>query len=184
MDVPAGDHGEVVRFPVLRSDLREDLREGDARGHGDAELLFDRSPHLLCDRFVRTVVGPPEACQVHEGLVDGVFLNVRGEAPQDLEHAHGKEAVGLVIRRQDDRVGAKLLHVREPHATRYAAGLGLVRGSGHDAALLAGDDRTALQLRVDGLLAGSEEGVGVEMHDGLGPGGEGNELVVHVRFTA
>ena len=141
MDVPARDHGEAVRFFVLRADLREDLRERDAGGHGDAEFLLDRGPHLLGDGFVGPVVGPSETCEVYEGLVDGVFLNVGGEAPQDLEHAHRKKAVGLVIRREDDRVGAELLHVREPHTPRNAPGLGLIGGRGNDAALLAGDDR-------------------------------------------
>ena len=108
------------------------------------------------------------------------YSSTSGEnLPQDLEHADREEAVGLVVGGQDDGVGAELLHVPEPHPALHAPGLGLVARRGHDAALLAGDHGPAAQLGVDRLLAGREKGVGVQVEDGPGPGGKGNELVVH-----
>ncbi len=181
MDVSPGDHGEAVRFLMLRADLRQDLGEADADRHGDPQLCLDRLSHLLGDRLVGPVKAPPEAGEIDKGLVDGVFLDIGREPPHDLEHPYGKEAVGLVVGRQDHRVGTELLHLGEAYAALHAARLCFVARGRHDPALLAGDHRPALELRVDRLLAGCKERIGIEMEDGLRPGGNGEGLIVHSR---
>ncbi len=38
-----------------------------------------------------------------KSLVDGIFLDIRREAAHDGKHPPGKQAVGFMVRRQDDQ---------------------------------------------------------------------------------
>ncbi len=184
MDLAAGDHGQAVGFVVLRSDLGQHLGQAHPGRDRDAQFLPDGRAHLFGDRFIRAVKASPQPGQVHEGLVDGVLLDIGRKTAQDLEHADREEAVGLVVGGEDHSIRAELFHVPEPHTAGNPPGLGLVAGRRHNAALLAGHDGPAAQLGVDGLLAGREERVAVDVHDGPRPGGEGEELIVHIVHLA
>jgi hypothetical protein len=89
------------------------------------------------------------------------------------------ERLGSRSPRKDNGVGADLLHIRKPHPARNALGLGLVGGRGDNTTLLAANYRTTFKLGMDRLLAGSEERVGIDVEDGLGPGRDGEGLGSH-----
>src|SRR5512139_221811 len=160
-------------FIVLRPYLRQDLRETDANRYRDTQFRLYRILHLLCDQSVGAVKRPPQAGKIYECLIYRIFLDVWREAPEYLEHPDGKEAVGLVIRRDDYGVRADLLHIIEAHTPRYPFRLRLVAGRRDDPPLLAGYYRPSPEFRMHSLLAGRKKGIGIQMEDRLRPGTDG-----------
>jgi len=173
MDLPARNESEAVGFFMFGTDLRKHLREAHADRYGKAQLLFYRALDLLCYHTIGAVKGPAQAGEVHKCLVNGIFFNVRRKAPEYPEHAHGEEAVGLIVGWKDHGIRADLFDIREPYPPLDTPRLCLIACSCHNAPLFSGYDRPSPEFRVYCLLAGRKEGVCVNMQDGLRPGTDG-----------
>ena len=183
MYISSRDESDTVRLVMFRPYLRKDLGEAHTDRDGDTELFFYRLLHLFGDHGVRAMETSPEAGEVHKRLVYGVFLNVRRKTPENPEHPHRKQAVCLIIRGDNDRIRADLPDLEEPHAPLHAARLCLITGSSHNAPLLPCYDRSSPEFRVHSLFAGSKEGVGINVEDGLGPGPDSQGLGGHKIFV-
>jgi len=164
---------------VLGGDLGENFRNGDSQTDGEAEFPLDLLFDLDGNRLVGGVERPSQAREIGEGLVDGVLLHLGCEAPDDAEHPLRKEAVGLVVRGKDDEIGADLPRLDEGDTAFDAELFGRVARAGHDPALTAGDQDFPLELRVDHLLAGGEEGVTVHVQNGPRPGVDVESKIAH-----
>ncbi len=148
--------------------------------YGDPQFCLDGLLHLPGDHPVGTVESSSSGPVRSTKASSMEYSSTSGrEAPEYLEHPDGKEAVGLIVRREDDGIGTDLLHLEEPHPPRDPPGLCLVACGRHDPALLAGDDGFTPELWMDRLLAGGKEGIGIQMEDRLRPGMDGEGLGGH-----
>ena len=158
---------------MLGADLRKDLREAHADRYGKAQLFFYRALDLFSYHTVGTVEGPAQAGEVHECLVNGIFFNIRGKSPEYPEHAHGEEAVGLVIGWKDHGIRADFFDIGKPCASLDTPCFRLITCGRHNAPLFPGYYRPSPEFRMYGLFAGRKEGISVNMQDGLWPGTDG-----------
>src|SRR5271157_6112406 len=115
------------------------------------------------------MVGPAHARDVCKGLVDGVFFHLGGEAPYDVEHPPGKEAVGLIVGWEDDKPRAEGSCLMEGDTALNPQPFCGIAGAGDNPPLSPRDDGLPFKLRVNGLLTGCKEGVPIDMDNGLGP---------------
>ena len=107
---------------------------------------------------------------VEVGFVDGGHVDKRGEGTQNLFDFFGVFAVEVEVALDEDGVGAEEARRAERHGGVDAVFAGLVAGGGDDTALVAlaaNDDGLAFEGRVEELFDGDEEGVHVEVEDGL-----------------
>jgi len=96
-----------------------------------------------------------------------------------MEHPAGKEAVGFVIRGQDNEFGADSLSLVKGDTPGNSHILGGIAGTGHNAPLSTSNDRFSSQLRMNNLFAGGKEGISVNMHNGSWPGMKAEKDIVH-----
>src|SRR5262249_12011398 len=137
---------------------------GECEPERRVEVALDPGCHRLVGHAERT----PEPGQISEAFVDAVLLDVRSVAPHDREEPLGEEAIRLVVGGENDRLRTDLPDVGQAHAADHTARLGLVTHRGCNAPFQTGDDRSALELRVTGLLAGSKKRIAVDVNDGAG----------------
>jgi hypothetical protein len=145
---------------------------GEAQAHcdGKPEFIIDLFFHVRRNRLVRGAQRPSHPRDIGKSLVNGILLDLIGESPHDAEHAPGKEAVRLIIGRKNDKAWANLFCLMQRNASFDAYLFCGIAGAGNNAPFSAGDDRFSFQLRMDRFLAGREEGVAIDMDNGLGPG--------------
>ena len=178
-DGPPRDDGEAHGFPVFGGDLGEDFGDAEACGDGDSHLPRDLRLDPQGDRFIGGSERSPHPGQVGEGLVDGILLHLGGEAADDVEHPPGEEAVGLVVGGEDDQPRTDPLRLVEGNPALDPQLFGRVARAGDDPPLAPRDERFPLQLRVDGLFAGGEEGVPVDVEDRPRPVVEAENGLIH-----
>ncbi len=169
-DLAPGDCREAVGLVVLGSDLGKHLGDAQAHAHRDPQGLLDLLLYVRGDFAVGGAQCPPQAGYIGKGLVYRVFLDLGGEAPDDVEHPPGKNTVGLIIRREDYEAGAHPARLVQGHPPLHAHFFRRVARAGHDPALAAGDEGLPPQIGIDGFLDGGEKCVAVYMQNGLRPG--------------
>lgn len=165
----SGDDGESVRLLVLGGNLGEDLGKAQSRRYGDTEFPFDLFFDPCRDCLIRGMEKPAHARDVRECFVDGVLFHLGGEAPYDGKHPPGKKAVRFIVGGQDNELRAEGLCLMERDAAFDAHSFGGIAGAGHNPPLSSCDDGLPTQFRVNGLLTGCEEGIAVDMDNGLWP---------------
>ena len=131
-DPAARDQGEARGLAVFRAHLGEHLGEGKAHGDRDPQLALDLALDVEGNRLVGGAQGTAQPREVGEGLVDGVLLHLGREAADDVVHPPRKEAVGLVVRGQNDEPRADLFRLVQGNAPLDPQGLGGVARAGHD----------------------------------------------------
>ena len=141
----------------LGSNLREGLRWGDADRDRDRGL----TPAVPGDTLGQCIeIRPLHPGKVKEALVDGVGLDGRGVAPQDLLNPSGHVPVEGEIGTEDgDAVLLDKGLQLEVGVTHLDAERLRLVGAGHRAAVVIRqyDDRPSVELRTEDPLAGSEE---------------------------
>src|SRR3989344_378388 len=117
---------EPCRLFPFRSDFCQCLggREADAKCHPEltVEIFLDSLRYLR----VAHVEHAAQPSQVSKTLINGIFLHIGAVATHNAVHALRKERVGLVIRWQDDRVGAYFLRFKKTHSALHAERLGFI----------------------------------------------------------
>src|SRR5262249_31075401 len=93
VDGVAGDGREPRGVLPFGADLRDHLVGAQARREGEAELFIEVVLDVREDLRVALAMGPPEAREVREALVDAVLLDVRGVAPDDFIEPSGEQAI-------------------------------------------------------------------------------------------
>ena len=143
--------------------LGQCARAANPHAHGNPHLAQDLAPHQ----------SPPgrrvgDAVDVHEGLVDGIGLQVRGVHPQHLGHAGRQVAVQGVVAGEDGDAPPthQVADLVERRAHGHADRLGLV-ALGHHAAVVVGKDHHGLSAQVgaEQALAVGVEAVAVHQGD-------------------
>lgn len=169
-------HRAAGDFPFLGDpvgDLGEHFRGADADRDRQAEPLSDRfhDPPRVVQRCRFR-----EIRQTEKRLVDGVDFQVRGKLTQHGHQPRGKVAVQGVVGREDPRAvpPEQLADVADRRPHRDAQRLDLL-GAGHHAAVVVGQhrDRSPLQRRGEGPLAGHVKVVGVDQGEDGRPRGRG-----------
>ncbi len=178
-DGSSRNDGETVRLLMFGSRLGEHLGEAEPCRDSDAQILLDFSFYSQRNGLVRGVKRPAHARNVRKGLVNGILLHLGCEAPDDAEHPPGKEAVGFIVGGQNNEIGTEnpgLVQRDAPFDTHPLCG---IAGAGDDPPFSPRDQGFPPEFGVDGLFAGCEEGVSVDMQDGPGPRVQAEKNIAH-----
>jgi len=176
VDVTAAHGGKAAGLAVVGGHLAQALRKAETDRYGQIEFPADGLLYFPGDVRIGHAVETAQPGDVGKAFIDGIFFDDRGVAPHDLEHAFGIDAVAFVIARQYHQIGAFPARFPQANAAFDAQRLGFVAGAGDDAALLAAHDGTSLQLGMHGLLHRGEEGVAIDVQNGLRKGGRHDRL--------
>lgn len=104
-----------------------------------------------------------QSSNIAECFVNGILFHIRCKTPHDVEHPSGKEAVGLVIWRQDNEIRTDDFCLIQRKASGNSHFLGGITGAGHNAPFSACYHGFPFQLGMNQLFAGGKEGVTVSI---------------------
>ena len=161
------NEGEAARLAGLACDGGDQFVRGDPERGGDLQIIPDAlldgadPPGNLLNALA---AARPE---IKVTLVDGIALHVGRERLADFKHSPRVGPVLSVAVTDEDQVGANFQRQLAGHRRVDSAGPRLVTGRRNDAALPSADRHLfAAQRRIQRLLDGHEERVGVQVNDG------------------
>ena len=156
------DHQEAVGLGDPARDLGEELGPGHADRDRRARPAPAPGPQANGD-LGRRARDPAKPAHLEEGLVDRHALDERGRVVEHLEDRLAGLAVGLHVRRDDDRLGAEAPGLPTAHGAADTVGPGLVARCEHHTT--PDDDRLAAEPRIVTLVDRREEGIEVGVQD-------------------
>ncbi len=165
------DDAKTVRLGVLGGDLRGCPPGGEADRDRERQFLSHAAADGERDQF-RRAADALQPRDVNCRFVRPGHLNERGITHQDGAEAAREVAVIGTIDRQENRVRATALRLRDGHAGAHPEVARRIRRGAHDTATAASSAHNYRQpdeFRAARDLGGREKGIEVCVEDGAGP---------------
>ncbi len=169
-NLPPPDDGQARRLLMLGGRLGQHFGDAQSHRHGNGQFPLDFFFHPQGDVFIRRFQRPAHAGEIGKRFVDGILFHVGRKAAHHRKQPAGKQAVGFVVRRQDNQTRTHFARIDKRHAALDAQAFGRVACARNNAAFAPGDERLSPKLGMNRLLAGRKKSVAVDVNDGARPG--------------